>query len=52
MTPQKKTKMTPEEYLEFEKTSELKHEYFDGKLFAMVGARKNHNWISSNIVRE
>jgi len=52
MRPQEKTKMTPEEYLEFEKNSELKHEYLDGELFAMVGARKNHNWINSNIVRE
>jgi Uma2 family endonuclease len=35
--------MTPEEYLEFERTSELKHEYCDGEIFAMTGARPNHN---------
>jgi len=48
MIPQEKKKISPEEYLEFEKNSELKHEYFDGEIFAMVGARKNHNRISSN----
>jgi Uma2 family endonuclease len=36
--------MTPQEYLEFEKKSELRHEYFDGEIFAMVGARKNHKF--------
>lgn len=51
MIPQEKNKITPEEYLEFEKKSELKHEYFDGEIFAMVGARKNHNRISSNVSR-
>ncbi len=52
MIPQEKKKMTPKEYLEFEKNSEFKHEYFDGEIFAMVGAKFNHNRISSNIVRE
>lgn len=50
--PQKKTRMTPEEYLEFERTSEIKHEYFEGEIFAMVGASLNHNKISINLVRE
>ncbi|SLM29532.1 hypothetical protein MTBBW1_1860022 [Desulfamplus magnetovallimortis] len=48
----KKIKIAPEDYLEFEKNSEFKHEYLDGELFAMVRASKNHNWINSNIVRE
>ncbi|MBF0242932.1 MAG: Uma2 family endonuclease [Desulfamplus sp.] len=51
MIPQEKQRMTPEDYLEFEKNSELKHEYFDGEIFAMVGARKNHNRVSSNTSR-
>lgn len=50
--PQKKTRITPEEYLEFERTSEIKHEYFEGEIFAMVGASLNHNKISINLVRE
>ncbi len=52
MLPQKKEKITPDEYLKFEKNSEFKHEYFDGEIFAMVGASLNHNRISFNLSRE
>ncbi len=44
-----KTKLTPEEYLEFERKSEERHEYFDGAIFAMSGARRNHNKVATNI---
>lgn len=44
--------MSPEEYLAFEKISEIKHEFFDGEMFAMTGASLNHNRISRNIARE
>ncbi|MBF0241299.1 MAG: Uma2 family endonuclease [Desulfamplus sp.] len=44
--------MTPEEYLEFEKKSEFKHEFFEGEIFAMVGASLRHNQISGNIFGE
>ena len=44
-----KTKLTPAEYLEFERKSETKHEYFDGKVFAMSGAKRNHNKITTNL---
>lgn len=44
-----KSPMTPEEYLAFEKTSEIRHEYVDGELYAMAGASKNHNLISGNL---
>jgi Uma2 family endonuclease len=44
-----KTKLTPAEYLEFERKSETKHEYFDGEIFAMSGAKWNHNVIAWNI---
>ena len=50
--PQEKLKIDREEYLEFEKTSEIKHEYFNGEIFAMVGASLNHNRISRNIAGE
>ncbi len=40
--------MTPEEYLEFEKTSEIRHEYIDGEIYAMSGGTGNHNLISLN----
>ncbi len=49
MEPSQKLKMTPDEYLEFEKKSEIKHEYFNGEIFAMTGARPNHNRIQRNV---
>lgn len=44
-----KTKLTPIEYLEFERKSEERHEYFDGEIFAMSGAKRNHNKIVGNL---
>ena len=41
-----KTKLTTAEYLEFERKSEERHEYFDGEIFAMSGAKRNHNKIA------
>ncbi len=42
---------TPEEYLEFERNSEIRHEYIDGEIFEMAGGNKRHNSISANLVR-
>ncbi|NJN74453.1 MAG: Uma2 family endonuclease [Limnothrix sp. RL_2_0] len=42
--------LTPEEYLELEKTSEIKHEYIDGEIYAMAGGTGNHNLISTNLL--
>lgn len=36
---------TVEEYLEFERTSDIKHEYLDGQFYAMAGAKRAHNLI-------
>ncbi|MGI8642196.1 MAG: Uma2 family endonuclease [Pyrinomonadaceae bacterium] len=44
-----KTKLTPEEYLEFERKSEERHEYFNGEIFVMSGAKRNHNVVAWNI---
>ncbi len=49
---QEKNRMAPDEYLEFERNSEIRHEYFEGEMFAMTGGSLNHNQISTNIVRE
>ena len=49
---QEKNRMTPEQYLEFERNSEIRHEYFEGEIYAMTGGSLNHNQISTNIVRE
>jgi Uma2 family endonuclease len=43
---------TVEEYLEMEKPSTVKHEYFQGEIFAMSGAGDNHNEIFSNVFGE
>jgi len=43
---------TVEEYLEMEKPSAVKHEYFQGEVFAMSGAGDNHNEIFSNVFGE
>lgn len=42
-------KLTVEEYLEFERASELKHEFYRGEVFAMTGAGRNHNRIGINL---
>src|SRR5215813_8539962 len=42
-------RMTPAEYLAFERASEQKHEYVAGHVYAMAGASKKHNLISANI---
>ena len=38
--------MSPQEYLEWEKTQELRYEYIDGEVFAMTGGTKPHNRIA------
>ncbi|MEA2059249.1 MAG: Uma2 family endonuclease [Thermodesulfobacteriota bacterium] len=51
--PQEKTYMTPEAYLALERASlDIKHEYVDGEIFAMTGAKKNHILINANMTRE
>lgn len=44
-----KRKLTPEEYLEMERKAEYKSEYFDGEIFAMAGAKRNHTKIVGNL---
>ncbi|HEV7377510.1 MAG TPA: Uma2 family endonuclease [Pyrinomonadaceae bacterium] len=51
MPSQRETLLTLEEYLAIERKSEIKHEYFAGEMFAMVGASKRHNLITANIIR-
>lgn len=43
---------TVEEYLDLEKTSETKHEYYYGKLIPMAGEKKKANRIARNILRK
>lgn len=41
--------VTPEQYLEMERAAEFKHEYYDGQVFAMSGARTPHNRVAMNL---
>jgi len=49
MSLRKPPRMRISEYLEMEKTSEVKHEYLDGEIYAMAGASKRHNLIGNNL---
>ncbi len=40
---------TVEEYLEMESRSDVKHEYYRGEIFAMSGAKLQHNIITMNL---
>lgn len=42
-------RMSVEEYLTFEETAQIKHEFVDGFVFAMAGASEEHNLITGNI---
>ena len=44
--------ITPEEYLEGELTSPVRHEYLSGQVFAMAGASDDHNRIALNLATE
>jgi Uma2 family endonuclease len=41
--------MSFEEYLEFEKTADVRHEFVDGFVFAMASANNAHNVIAGSI---
>jgi len=44
-----KNKLTVAEYLEYEKESDQKHEYYQGELFAMADAKVAHNRIVTRL---
>jgi len=41
--------ITPDEYLAMERASDEKHEYYDGFVIAMSGARLRHNRVARNL---
>jgi Uma2 family endonuclease len=45
----KKDLLTVEEYLAHEKTATVRHEYVNGRLFAMTGGTRRHNLIAGKI---
>lgn len=46
---EKRSLMNREEYLAFERTSSEKHEFHDGEVFAMAGARRRHNQLGARL---
>ena len=50
--PQKKPRVSIEEYLSLEHAALEKSEYFEGEIFAMAGAKIAHCLISTNILGE
>ena len=51
--PQEKNNMTPAGYLAMERNSlDIKYEFLDGEIFAMVGAKINHIRINANLTGE
>ncbi len=42
--------ISPEDYLEGEEVSPIKHEYRRGHVYAMVGARKPHGVVAGNLL--
>jgi Uma2 family endonuclease len=44
--------LSEQAYLEAEKVSEVKHEYFDGEIFAMSGGSQNHHLLTGNTFGE
>lgn len=41
---------TPTEYFALEAQSDVRHEYFEGEVFAMAGASVAHNLIKNNLI--
>ena len=44
-----RTRLTPVEYLAWEREQVDKHEYHAGDVFAMAGGSPRHNWIAGNV---
>ena len=44
--------ISPDEYIEGERLSEIRHEYVEGRVYAMAGASDDHNRIAGNIFNE
>ncbi len=47
-----KRRFTPQEYLALERKSETRSEYYNGEIFAMAGASREHNLISVNLLMD
>ena len=44
--------LSPSEFLNLEVKADTKHEYFEGRAYAMAGAQLNHNFVVANLMRK
>jgi Uma2 family endonuclease len=49
MSASPQPRMTPEQYLEFERAAEFRHEYYDGVVYAMSGGSTNHAILMASV---
>lgn len=49
MLPQPKSDLSPEAYLAQERAAETKSDYWDGEVYALAGASRAHNLITTNL---
>ena len=49
MSTAEKRRLTPQEYLAIDESSEIRHEFLDGEIFAMSGATFWHTLIKDNL---
>ncbi len=52
MSAQPRKKLTSAEYLALERKAEFKSEFFNGEMFAMAGASRQHNEVKENLIGE
>lgn len=45
-------RLSESEYLEIERTADLRSEFFNGEMFAMAGGKPEHSLIATNLARE
>ncbi|MBK9940649.1 MAG: Uma2 family endonuclease [Kouleothrix sp.] len=50
MVAQPRVRVSVEHYLQHERTSPSKHEYLDGRVFAMAGASEQHNLLVAHVL--
>ncbi len=48
--PLSQMRFTPDEYLEFERNAEIRHEYIDGHVYAMSGESRHHSRVNVNLI--
>ncbi len=52
MSAQVQPRLTPEQYLQLDRQSEIRNEYYNGRMYAMSGGTYNHARIATNLTGE